>query len=131
MSSRNIDDLHPDMQPLCREFLARCNSHALGVRISCTYRSNEEQDAEYAKGRTAPGNKVTNAKAGESKHNFTIDGKPSSKAFDIYITNKDGTLNWDSTSLPWQMAGEIGEQLKLSWGGRWKKIKDYPHFEIE
>nr|WP_295770097.1 M15 family metallopeptidase [Rhodoferax sp.] len=41
-------------------------------------RSCAEQDALYAQGRTAPGNKVTNAKSGDSNHNFGI-------AFDIGV----------------------------------------------
>lgn len=41
-------------------------------------RTYEEQNALYAQGRTAPGNKVTNAKGGFSNHNFGI-------AFDIGI----------------------------------------------
>lgn len=34
------------------------------------YRSIEEQNALYAQGRTAPGKRVTNAKGGQSAHNF-------------------------------------------------------------
>ena len=122
MSSRNIDDLHPDLQPLCREFLARTHAEKISTFLTCTLRTNEEQDAEYAKGRAKPGKIVTNAKAGQSKHN-------TGRAFDIAISNPDGSLNWDTASEAWHRVGEIGKELGLTWGGDWK-MKDMPHFEI-
>ncbi len=48
------------------------------INIISGLRSYEEQDALYAQGRTAPGNKVTNARGGYSNHNFGI-------AFDIGV----------------------------------------------
>jgi peptidoglycan L-alanyl-D-glutamate endopeptidase CwlK len=82
MASRRIEDLHPALQPLAREFLSRCSARQVDVLIVCTYRDGAEQDALYAQGRTKPGARVTNAKAGQSAHNHTIDGKPAARAFD-------------------------------------------------
>jgi peptidoglycan L-alanyl-D-glutamate endopeptidase CwlK len=131
MPSRDINDLHPDIQVLCREFLARTHHEKINTFLTCTYRSPAEQDELYAQGRTKPGKKVTNARAGQSKHNFEIDGQPASKAFDFAVRNDDATLNWNSSSAPWERAGEIGMELGLNWGGSWKTFKDYPHFEID
>lgn len=122
MASRDIKDLVPELQKLCEQFLYQCHSEGMDVFLTCTYRSPEEQDELYAQGRTKPGKKVTNAKAGQSKHN-------TGKAFDIAIKNEDGTLNWDTSHEHWRRAGEIGEDLGLTWGGSWK-MRDYPHFEI-
>lgn len=36
------------------------------------FRTAEEQDADYAKGRSLPGEVITNARAGESPHNFGL-----------------------------------------------------------
>lgn len=129
MTSRSITDLHPDIQPLCREFLAQCHAESIFCFLTCTYRSNTEQDEDYAKGRTAPGKIITNARAGQSKHNFTIADKPASKAFDVAVKGNDG-LDWDVTHPCWQRTGEIGKSLGLTWGGDFHSIKDYPHFEI-
>ena len=129
MTSRDIMDLHPDLQPLCREFLARTHAENIHTFLTCTYRSNKEQDIEYAKGRTALGNIVTNAKAGQSKHNFTIDGEPASKAFDVAIRLDDGSLDWNTVHSCWHRIGEIGKELGLVWGGNWKQ-RDMPHFEL-
>lgn len=123
MTSRKIEDLVPELQPLCRELLARCRAEGINAFITCTYRSPAEQAKLYAQGRTTPGKIVTNAKAGQSKHNVR-------KAFDIAIKTEDGSLNWDTSHEHWRRVGEIGEELGLEWGGRWPKMRDYPHFQI-
>lgn len=90
------------------------------IDITSGYRSPEEQTRLYAQGRTAPGKKVTNAKAGESLHNYGV-------AFDVAFM-VDGKPSWDNKH-PWQLLGETGEALGLSWGGRWTALVDRPHFE--
>lgn len=128
--SRNLDHLHPLLKPLCEQFIEKCREQGILIIITCTYRSKEEQDALYAQGRTKSGKKVTNAKGGKSKHNHTVNGKPASLAFDIAIKGKNGGLNWNGQTAPWQIAGKIGKSLGLVWGGDWTTIKDYPHFEL-
>lgn len=128
--SRDIEDLHPELQPLCRKFLEICEAHAIDARLLFTYRSPGEQDALYAKGRTAPGKIVTNLKGGLSKHNFTLpDGTPAAKAFDIGIY-EDGRYITDGENWLYTEAGHIGENLGLVWGGRWSKPFDPGHFQI-
>ena len=94
--------------------------------LTCTYRSQDEQDALYALGRTKPGQRVTWAK---------ISNHTGRTAFDIAIL-KDGKPCWDvkvsvnENDVPdYLEAGQIGESLGLIWGGRWSK-PDYPHFEL-
>lgn len=132
MASRLLTDLDPRLQPLCREFLAQCAAQGIKAGVDCTYRSEAEQNDDYAKGRTAPGSIITNAQGGQSAHNCTLpDGTPAARAFDIYIQNPDGSLNWNTKSLPWEQAGEIGRSLGLQWGGDFNSIKDFPHFELK
>jgi peptidoglycan L-alanyl-D-glutamate endopeptidase CwlK len=124
MASRNLTDLDSTLQPLAREFLAQCASANITAAIDCTWRSGEEQNDDYAKG-------VTKAKAGESPHNCVdATGNPAARAFDIYITNPDGTLNWNTASLPWEQAVQIGLGLGLISGSNFKDIIDFPHFEL-
>jgi len=130
VNDRDIAHLHPDLQLLCRRWLATCHQQAVDAFLACTYRSAAEQDALYAQGRTAPGKIVTNARGGQSKHNFTLNGKPASKAFDFAIKRRDGTLNWDVNSSEWKAAVAIGKDLGLVWGGDFKSIHDYCHFQI-
>ncbi len=86
-----------------------------------------EQDALYAQGRTKPGNKVTNAKGGQSNHNFKI-------ALDFGVF-KDGKYLDDSQPTTadniHKVIGKIATKYGLEWGGSWTSIKDYPHFEIK
>jgi hypothetical protein len=37
-------------------------------------------------------------------------------------------LQWNTNDAVWQKVGKIGENLGLTWGGRWK-VKDMGHFE--
>jgi peptidoglycan L-alanyl-D-glutamate endopeptidase CwlK len=94
--------------------------------LTCTYRSQDEQDKLYAQGRTKPGKKVTWVKV--SRHTSRV-------AFDIAIL-KDKKPVWDikininNNEIPdYTEAGQIGEECGLVWGGRWS-TPDFPHFEL-
>ncbi len=134
MASRNLSDLHPDLQPLANMFLRKCKGYGLNIIVTCTYRSNEEQDVLYAQGRKNPGNIVTNAWGGKSEHNFTINGKPASKAFDIAILS-NGKLNWAAKSEDWQLISKIWMSgikegnFYLDWYGKPNStFYELPHF---
>ncbi|MDF0606648.1 M15 family metallopeptidase [Neisseriaceae bacterium TC5R-5] len=130
MPSRKIEDLHPDLQPICREFLRRCEAAGLDILITCTWRSGEEQNQLYAQGRSKPGARVTNAKAGQSAHNHTIQGRPAARAFDI-VPMVAGKPMWDAQHPAWQQAGQIGMALGLNWYGRPNApFREFPHFEL-
>lgn len=90
--------------------------------LTATHRSNEEQNRLYAQGRTAPGKRVTNARAGQSNHN-----KYPSPAFDIAFRKKDGSIDWSDHLF--KKFAVLAKANGLSWGGDWKSIKDNPHFE--
>lgn len=128
MASRNPEDLHPDILQKYHSFLQGCKEQGIDILTTCTYRSGAEQTILYAKGRTEPGRIVTKAKAGESKHNFTINGKPASKAFDV-VPIIDGKPMWYDGHPAWLALGEIGERCGLEWAGRWE-FKEFPHFQI-
>lgn len=91
--------------------------------LTCTHRSNAEQTALYAQGRTKPGKIVTNAKAGQSNHN-----QFPSPAFDIAFKDARGNVCWDIALF--KDFAVIARQHGLSWGGDWLAFKDYPHFEM-
>lgn len=155
--SRNIEDLHKDLQPLCRAMIEKAHSEGLALLITCTYRSNDEQARLYQLGRTINsgiddtiarpfGRTVTNAKAGESAHNFTIDGKPAAKAFDIvplrngrpvWGTKGDGLDSGPSDDATddlelWQRLGKIGTDLGLNWYGLpTAPFREFPHFQLK
>ena len=122
-TEKNLATLNAKSQVLFRLFMAKLIPHmaAKGVvaKIISGTRTFAEQDALYAQGRTKPGPIVTRAKGGQSSHNYRCAG-------DVGLF-KDGDYLEDSPL--YLEAGIIGESAGLSWGGRWKSIKDYPHFE--
>lgn len=136
MTDRSLDDLHPDLKPLCQEWLDTCQARQIAARVIETYRPAREQDRLFAIGRDANGNvvgkTVTKARGGQSKHNTTLnDGTPASKAFDFVVLNADGTCNWNPQTPPWQAAIAIGKSLGLRWGGDFPSHQfDADHFEI-
>lgn len=93
--------------------------------LTCTYRSDAEQEALYAKGRTEKGAKVTNARAGQSPHNY----KPSF-AFDIAFIGLNKKLDWSDHLF--KTFADIIKRISpnIEWGGDWK-FKDAPHWELK
>ena len=118
INSRNINDLKPKVAAMCSEFINRCKDAGIDVIITSTYRDAESQNALYAQGRTAPGKKVTNAKAGQSFHNWRV-------AFD-FCPIVNGKCQWNDDAL-WTQCGEIAEGIGLEWAGRWVKFKETAH----
>ena len=128
MSSRKLTDLHPQMQPMVTRFLANARAAGIDLLVTCTYRSNEEQAALYAIGRTKPGRIVTRAKPGRSTHNNTLNGKPAALAVDV-VPLRDGKPIWSASDPVWKRVGEIGEKVGLEWAGRWTTFREVPHFQ--
>lgn len=120
VNSRNINDLHPKVTAMCSEFINRCKAEGIDVIITSTYRDAESQNELYAQGRTKPGKKVTNAKAGQSFHNWRV-------AFD-FCPIVNGKCQWNDTAL-FTRCGEIGESVGLEWAGRWQRFKELAHFQ--
>jgi peptidoglycan L-alanyl-D-glutamate endopeptidase CwlK len=118
INSRNLTDLNPKVAALASEFINRCKAKGIDILITSTYRDKESQDALYAQGRTAPGKKVTNAKGGQSFHNWKV-------AFD-FVPLVNGKAMWSDTAL-FTQCGEIAEQVGLEWAGRWKTFKELAH----
>jgi len=91
------------------------------VFLTCTYRSRVDQAISYAQGRTAPGKDVTNARPGQSLHNYYP-----SLAFDIAF-KRGKEVFWNPPLF--QQFAEIAKSLGLEWGGDWPRFQDRPHFQ--
>lgn len=118
INSRSLSDLNPKVAAMCSEFINRCKAQHIDILITSTYRDAESQNALYAQGRTAPGKKVTNAKGGQSYHNWKV-------AFD-FCPIVNGKPNWNDVAL-YTKCGEIAEGVGLEWAGRWKNFKELAH----
>ena len=69
---RDIALCHPRMQKIAAQWITACKAEGINVAISETLRTAAEQDALYAKGRTKPGNIVTNAKGSSYPFHFNL-----------------------------------------------------------
>lgn len=119
MASRRLGDLHRCVADMAHAFETKCAEQGLTVLIYCTYRDNAEQDELYAQGRTKPGKIVTNARGGESFHNYRC-------AFD-WVPVVGGKPQWDDKAL-YLKGGLIAESVGLEWAGRWTgKLKETAH----
>jgi peptidoglycan L-alanyl-D-glutamate endopeptidase CwlK len=120
INSRDIHELRPEVQTLAYKFIDKCKAAGIDVLITSTYRDFESQNELYAQGRTKPGKKVTNAKAGQSLHNFKV-------AID-FLPIVNGKANWNDLNL-FKKCGEIAESLGFEWAGRWTTMKEYAHIQ--
>lgn len=121
---RDITKLHPELQTKITKLKEECAKQGLKIGIGECVRTVAEQDALYAKGRTAPGNKVTNAKGStySSMHQWGV-------AFDFYRNDGKGAY-YDKDNF-FTKVGKIGQSLGLEWGGSWKSPVDKPHFQLK
>lgn len=118
-SEKNLATVQPQLQKLGRELLRRLAAEGLTFKVTSGNRTQAEQDALYAQGRTKPGPVVTWTR--KSRH---IGGR----AIDLTLFSGKNPV-WESRH--YDRAGVIGEELGLVWGGRWKGGKtDRPHFEL-
>ena len=122
MASKSLKDLQPKVQLMAEEFVQKCAEAGIEILIYCTLRSKEEQNVLYAQGRTTDGKIVTNARGGDSWHNYGC-------AFD-WVPVIAGKLQWDNMPL-YARAGIIAESVGLEWAGRWTgKLKETAHCQF-
>lgn len=118
INSRDIDDLLPVVAAKARAFVAGCAAQGIDVLITSTVRDNESQAALYAQGRTVAGHVVTNAKPGQSWHNYGC-------AFD-FVPIVAGKAQWADTRA-FERCGVIAEACGLEWAGRWTRFQELAH----
>lgn len=130
-SAATIRTLDPKAQPIFTAFLTKAK--VIAATFGCDYkaisgnRTFAEQDALYAQGRSAPGKVVTNARAGQSNHNFGIAVDCGVFKAGAYVDDADSSL---ADKVHKTVATQLADEFKLEWGGDWVSIKDFPHFEI-
>lgn len=146
MASRDIGELTERMQAKIIRLNERLEEHFPGLfKISCTYRSDQEQQALKKRGRRplAEVNAAYKAvglapiTAEENKHKVTWKDHSvhtDREAVDYFI-NRDGKycndikVDTDGDNIPdWEEFGKIAGECGLEWGGEWDK-RDLPHVQ--
>lgn len=118
----NRSNLHPQLDYKLGLLLKKCKKKGIYLIITEGFRSKDQQDKLYAKGRTAPGKIVTNARGSSysSQHQWGI-------AFDIAIN--DNKKLYDLATI--KKVAKIAKSIGLGWGGDWTSIVDTPHFYLK
>jgi peptidoglycan L-alanyl-D-glutamate endopeptidase CwlK len=122
--------IYPQLMIKLEKLIENCLKRGVAYYAISGFRSWEEQDALYAQGRDKAGKVVdkskvvTNAKGGQSNHNYTC-------AVDFC---KDGDMKRDGLQPSWDLAGykvlaEEAEKLGLEAGLHWKFV-DAPHIQL-
>lgn len=124
-----IKDIHPSLRKELESIYNEiCSTFPkeVTVRFTQVYRSFELQNNLYAQGRTRPGKIITNAKGGQSYHNYGF-------AVDFCIIYNDKEVSWSRTKdYDRDLVPDWIEVVKIfqSYGWKWgASFNDYPHFE--
>lgn len=128
-TEKAIELLHPAIRKQVTLGVIDCDKALNGraeILIVQSLRTFPEQDGLYAQGRTKPGKKVTNAKGGQSYHNYGL-------AFDFCLIVDGKEISWDTAKdwdgdhiSDWMEVVAIFSRLDFKWG---KAFNDLPHFE--
>lgn len=122
--------LHPVVNGYKNELVAKAEAKGIDIIITEGHRSAEKQNSLYEKGRSKEGSIVTNAKAGESYHNYGL-------AIDFALKDNHGQVSWDMNmdqnkngESDWMEVVSIAKDMGFEWGGDWSNFKDYPHLQM-
>ncbi|SDL03715.1 peptidoglycan L-alanyl-D-glutamate endopeptidase CwlK [Paenibacillus sp. ov031] len=126
-----ITGLHPVVAESEKLLVRKAARRGIEIVITHDFRSINEQDALYNQGRSLSGNIVTNAKGGESYHNYGL-------AIDFALRTPEGDVVWDmerddngNGKPDWLEVVELAKELGFTWGGDWDNFPDYPHLQMD
>lgn len=122
-----IAKLHPKLRGEIADILADIHSNGLSIRITQGLRTIAEQDALYAQGRTTAGAIVTQAKGGQSFHNYGL-------AVDFCLLHSDGSVSFSITEDTNQDKIKDWDNIvasfkKFGWEHGDRGYFDNPHFQ--
>jgi D-alanyl-D-alanine carboxypeptidase len=120
--------VHPALVLLCKTWQIQLK---FDVKVLAGVRTDMEQAALYAQGRTVPGPVVTNAPdATKSPHGMRwVNGRALGCGIDVCPVDAQGN-RWDNTEAYEEMADWANRRAEIEWGGHWTHLVDKAHFEI-
>lgn len=120
-SEKRLDKVHPELKKRVCDLIAAFAQRGTQIEVVQGLRTIAEQNALYAQGRSKPGHIVTNARGGQSNHNYGL-------AVDLcpFVNGRpDFTTNATYVAI-----GAEAVKRGLEWGGNWKKLIDKPHVQL-
>lgn len=114
--------VYPRLARIIRELHDSLSAAGIRIVVVQGLRTISQQDLLYAQGRTRPGHIVTNARGGQSYHNYglAVDCAP-----------MVGTvIDWSASHPAWKAMEDAGVALGLTSGATWQRIVDAPHFQL-
>jgi len=140
-----LKTLHPSFRQKAIDFFNKAEDQGFQLDMVYGFRSIELQNNLYAQGRIFSSVKdkkgrivnrssvCTNARGGTSYHNYGL-------AFDFKIIGYKTCKKTSSVAnlkpkQRWEQGmekmGQLGESLGMTWGGRWTRLRDRPHFQYK
>ncbi|WP_071459232.1 M15 family metallopeptidase [Bacillus massilinigeriensis] len=123
--------LHPEVEMKAEALVTEAANKGIAIKITDGFRSSQQQDELYQKGRSLEGQIVTHAEGGDSYHNYGL-------AIDFAIITSDGRVIWDmdydgngNGKSDWMEVVAFAKSLGFDWGGDWIRFKDYPHLQMD
>ncbi|MFA5161298.1 MAG: M15 family metallopeptidase [Elusimicrobiales bacterium] len=125
MPSRDINDLTKDLQRAYLHMREKYMRRFPGreVILVCTRRSPAEQAELYQSGRSRPGPVLTNC---DGVRKLSPHNSDPSRAFDLAVID-GGKYRADARA--YEPLGGMALETGIVWGGSWKKLRDFCHFE--
>ena len=131
-SKKNLQGIQPDLVKVMETAIT---NSPCDFTITDGVRTVEQQQALYAKGRTASGKIVTNADGVKVKSNHQPKSDGFGYAVDLY-PYYNGSVQLNDVKKLKEIASHIkltakNLGIKIEWGGDWTKMLDMPHFELK
>lgn len=120
--------VHPRLVDRISKVLDAMAALGYPMMVTSGVRTDQQQQALYAQGRTAPGAIVTKLDGVKKRSNHQPKGDGWGYAVDCaFIVS--GKPSWRD-DLPWGAYGACAKALGLRWGGDWVGFVDRPHVEL-
>lgn len=121
-SEKKLFQVHPELARRVYAVVEAMQKKGYDIRVVQGLRTFVEQDILFQQGRTRKGPKVTNARGGQSNHNYGL-------AVDL-CPFKNNKPDWnDETGF--DLIGQESQKRSLNWGGSWPKFPDRPHVQLK
>ena len=134
-SKENLKGVHPLLVKVIEN--AIINS-PVDFTVVCGVRTKEEQTELYRQGRVKDGQIVTYIDGINKKSEHQVKEDGYGYAVDIYpffdgkvqVNHEDTVKSLQLIALHIKLCSHV-MGVEVVWGGDWKKLKDYPHFELK